>query len=99
MSTGAKRHVHTYERSPWNKKIYRCADPECSHFVNKKMILGKVSMCKCGNKFILTPYDLLLKNPLCTNCSARKRKKLSVDNKIMQSILNSDVTREDERIT
>lgn len=100
----ALKHIHTYERSKLNNRTYRCADPECSHYSRKELIEGKQAQCKfCGAIFILTAYDLTLKNPRCKRCSNLKRNKLenkAVD--IMDEILSNlptEVTNEIDTIT
>lgn len=66
-------HIHIYQR--WKKRFgelhYRCLHPDCTYTAPKSMIEGKRSMCtNCKEKdFILTKYDLRLKNPVCPACS------------------------------
>lgn len=68
------KHTHTYIKSRWNKKVYRCADPECSHYNNILKIVGKKSCCtKCSREFVLSMYDLThTASPKCQLCSNRK---------------------------
>ena len=75
----ALKHYHIYQRSKLNKKTYRCADPDCTHFARKELILGKSAQCpECHEKYILTHYHLDLANPKCDRCRA-KPKGVNVD--------------------
>lgn len=69
-----KEHIHTYERPRWNRNIYRCVAPDCSHYIQKKYLLGKYSKCpECGNQFILDREKLLRAKPRCDFCSNTKK--------------------------
>ncbi len=48
-----KNHVHTYERSKKNKRIYRCVHPDCTSYSHVDDLRGKRAKCKCGREFIL----------------------------------------------
>lgn len=68
------KHIHTYERSKTNAKIYRCIDPDCSHYHNVEFLVGKRALCnKCKEAFVLDRAQLIgkasVKHPLCLNCS------------------------------
>lgn len=65
----ALRHTHTYRRSRARNNLYQCTDPACSHYADRKFIVGKLAKCPdCGREYILTPYDLKLATPKCEQC-------------------------------
>lgn len=67
------KHTHTYERSPWSKNVYRCADPGCTHYNHKLRIVGKKTVCtQCKREFVLTSYNLKTAKPKCELCSDTK---------------------------
>jgi hypothetical protein len=46
------KHVHEYERSKTNQRIYRCIHPECTHFIKRDLLIGKNVVCsKCKEIF------------------------------------------------
>ena len=64
------KHLHEYMRSSSNKDIYRCVDPDCTHYQQKEFLVGKRARChKCKNDMILTKDQLMNKIPSCMNCS------------------------------
>ena len=77
------RHIHKYRRARLGKSIiYKCVMPGCSHFIQKSLIEGRVSVCwRCPNPFVIT--QLTLRNcpakPHCENCYKRTDKDLMVD--------------------
>lgn len=74
MASSKVAHIHTYERPRWNKKIYRCIAPDCPHYIQKKLLLGKYGQCpECGNQFILDREKLLRAKPKCDFCSDTKK--------------------------
>ncbi len=87
-------HIHTYIRAKRkdgtkNPLLYRCADPDCTHSMNKFDIEGKRSLCShCQEtEIILTPTVLKLSRPLCLNCSNTKEAKAFREKKrILQEI-------------
>ena len=85
-----QRHIHVYERSKWNKNVYRCADPSCTHFTRKEFIEGKQARCKfCGEIYVMEAYDLRLKNPRCSGCSNRTKHKERAETKeLLENILD-----------
>lgn len=75
-------HTHKYYKSHigWGKgkkTVYRCALPDCSHYVAPNAVLLKYSLCwKCGKEFILPKaVSLLTSKPWCPSC-AKDRKKV-----------------------
>lgn len=94
------KHIHTYERPRWDKKIYRCIAPDCSHYINKKLLLGKYGKCpECGAQFILDREKLLRAKPKCDFCSnTRKSKELKAlaENQTLQQIFENVVEPIDE---
>jgi hypothetical protein len=81
------KHTHQYQRHPLRKGYFRCAHPQCTHYYEQRLLVGKESVCNgCGAKFILTYDDLLRANPLGPCCSMakeavaeRKRKQILTD--------------------
>jgi len=74
------KHIHTYERSRANPKVYRCIDPDCTHYHSAEFLVGKRALCnKCQEAFVLERAQLVGKNsvkrPLCLNCSNSARAK------------------------
>lgn len=85
----SKDHIHTYERPVWRKTIYRCVDPGCSHYINKKLLLGKYAKCpECGSQFILNREKLLRARPKCDFCSntakSRELKQVAANTKLQE---------------
>ncbi len=76
----AKDHVHEYIRvnnldgSP-DKSRYRCADPDCHHWMYKNFLKGKRSRCsKCHiEEFFLDNESLRRACPVCFKCSGSKK--------------------------
>ena len=74
MASSKEQHIHTYERPRWNRNIYRCIAPDCSHYIQKKLLLGKYGKCpECGSQFILDREKLLRAKPRCDFCSNTKK--------------------------
>jgi sRNA-binding protein len=69
-------HVHTYYTTKKRERIFYCADPYCTHRLDRKLLVGKASKCNlCGNEFILTRQDLERAKPRCQACSQTKQAK------------------------
>lgn len=69
----AENHVHSYVRVDGMKERYMCYAPTCSHHIDRKFIINKLSACPdCGNVFTLDRNDLRLKVPKCINCRNTK---------------------------
>ncbi len=53
------RHIHIYERShskhkDWRCQVYRCIDPDCSHYIKAELIIGKRARChECKQVMII----------------------------------------------
>lgn len=44
------KHLHSYQRSKYNKEIYRCTHPLCTHYTRRDMLVDKKCTCnKCGS--------------------------------------------------
>jgi len=77
----ANRHLHIYQRSAKNKDIYKCIDPDCTHYTQKEMIEGKRVRCgKCKEQMIVPKDQLRNKLVVCVMCTksrkGEKRKKV-----------------------
>ena len=60
-------HIHSYRRVGKSDKFH-CTHPVCTHYTQKEFLIGKYSLCKCGEKFILDYRALQLKFPHCIEC-------------------------------
>ncbi len=74
----ATKHMHFYERLRTVKgkrsPFYKCMDPECPHYINANLLLGRrvlCSICKAG-KLVVTSEDLKRKHFRCIDCSNTK---------------------------
>ncbi|HWY34240.1 MAG TPA: hypothetical protein VNX68_06305 [Nitrosopumilaceae archaeon] len=68
------KHTHKYHRILAGfKKIWACADSECTHFMPEHLtstIIGKKSICwQCNNEFILDDDSMKNDRPICRACS------------------------------
>lgn len=69
----AIKHLHTYRRSRANPEIYKCLDPDCTHYTKREFIEGKRALCgKCHSEFIISKEQLKNALPVCINCSKSK---------------------------
>ena len=69
-------HTHTYVRYKSRPGYFRCDSPDCTHFIDKESVLGKISLCTtCGEQFLLSREDLKRARPKCLNCSNTKKAK------------------------
>jgi len=88
----ALKHIHTYRRNKRVPNYYQCAHPECSHYIDKKWIVGKRSLCTCGNEFILTTSKLRNAQPKCDLCSkSRVAKNFQKASSIMDLVLENEM--------
>ena len=78
MASGSKKHVHKYFRFQLGfKKVWRCALPDCNHFMPahlENLVEGRASICwKCGEEtVILTPLNMEMEHPICISCMGFK---------------------------
>lgn len=75
----SKSHVHKYHlvnigsKKDTKKKVYACSLPDCSHYMpNKKLVVGKKSICwKCNKEFTLD-VEIIIRHPrsrpTCFSC-------------------------------
>lgn len=74
-------HVHVYERSEninpnWIKQVYRCIDPDCSHYTQAQFIIGKRALCAvCKEPMVIEKAQLRNKKVVGLCCSKSKRAK------------------------
>ena len=62
--------VHMYERVG-NTTTFRCVLPRCTHFWDKKFLLGKEATCpNCMGTYVLTLEAMRRKKP---NCGCRTK--------------------------
>lgn len=89
----SKDHVHMYERvgKRGHDKIWRCADPDCTHTIKKELVLGKRSRCSCGDTFIIDHGAMQRKTPKCLRCrnTAEGRKFQKISN-VLDNVIGDD---------
>ena len=62
-------HLHMYKRHAEKERIFRCMDPDCSHYIDVGFLEGKRSACPfCTEPFILTEVQLKNQFPRCDAC-------------------------------
>jgi hypothetical protein len=67
-------HIHTYVKYKTRPGYFMCSAPDCTHFLDKERVNGKLSLCtECGSQFILSREDLKRVRPKCLNCSNTKK--------------------------
>lgn len=105
MSRKKNVHVHTYYKSflgPTYKAgtrkskkertvVWRCKDPNCSHYRYTHDVLGRTSLCnKCGGVFDLPKVEYLLDTyPVCKICRDNRKKSKIVIPKMLEDRLNA----------
>ena len=66
------KHTHKYKRVRMTKKwiVFKCALPNCPHFVTGKLVIGRKCICwRCGMEFIMTEFTMGLAKPHCKECT------------------------------
>lgn len=68
-----KRHIHRYQRryigTGKRYQVYHCNLPDCSHYLPKDLVKGKLSICnRCGETMLMGPLQLSLAKPHCMGC-------------------------------
>lgn len=70
----SQNHVHTYVKYKHRRGYFRCAAPDCTHFLDREAVVGKLSKCPdCLSHFILDVDNLKLVKPKCLNCRTSKK--------------------------
>lgn len=69
-------HIHSYE-SRTGGKTYMCTHPQCNHYLLRRDVRGKLSLCpQCmKNTLILDSAALKRYRPLCVMCRDTKEAK------------------------
>lgn len=84
----AQNHIHKYYKQsirwkgfkPGPEIIYHCALSDCTHYLPKRQIIGKVSLCNgCEDEIILTYQHLRVRKPTCDKCKRVKIKVMGKD--------------------
>lgn len=71
-----QKHLHTYQRVKGKRDVYKCIHPDCTHFTQKELIVGKRADCPfCHNSFVLSKEALRLAKPHCSTCVVRPDKR------------------------
>ena len=90
-------HTHTYVRWKTTKlgvTYYRCNHPNCTHFIDRELIIGKTSLCSsCGEQFILSREDLRRAKPRCMSCANTKEARTI---RMARDLMDSIMPKEDE---
>lgn len=94
MSKALVKHkVHKYYKARVGKMIvYRCALPDCSHYLRKELVTNHMSLCfRCNQPFMLPKAPSLLKaKPWCDECEKTRKAKQSeveIPDELMKKIL------------
>jgi predicted nucleic acid-binding Zn-ribbon protein len=69
-------HVHKYKRAKYKTGTYYyfCATAECSHKIEAKLTLGKLSLCwRCGEAFEMTARNYTQDKPHCGLCTKSRK--------------------------
>ena len=90
-------HLHIYERSKYNKEIYRCVHPQCSHYDRRGMIVGKEIECfKCHEVTLarqeqlhVGQFQLGTKVLTCIKCCKNSKKYIPIE---VADVLNDMLT-------
>lgn len=70
-----QKHLHIYRRVKVGKNdhtVYRCMEPNCSHFQQPELMEGKFAKCpRCGNPYVITERMIKDKvvNLHCDDCT------------------------------
>ena len=71
----SNKHIHAYKRINIAKKegkeflVYKCQQPDCSHYLTPELVVGKHSECpRCGDIFKIQIHHLDLVFPYCDHC-------------------------------
>ena len=97
-------HIHTYIKYKNRPGYFRCLDEKCTHFINKEMLIGKLSRCTlCGAEFTLNRFDLMRAKPRCLECSNTQKaikarrdqeKAAALVNKVLETVEVQTVVKE-----
>ena len=89
-----KKHIHKYRKGKLslatNTKIYKCALPDCSHYILAHLIKGRKSICwRCGSEFTIEREHQRMAKVHCSDCIIRKGSKTHapVSNELVEDIL------------
>ena len=69
--TKKTEHIHKYQRSRlgMNYTIYRCVIPGCTHYIAKKLVRGRISLCHvCNEPMVMDAFALRRVNPRHRTC-------------------------------
>jgi hypothetical protein len=84
-----KQHLHTYKRDRKKKHLFRCIDPDCTHYTYKHLLEGNRAACNdCHGEMILSVYNLKTARPKCDNCAKHKKAREFQTIKQMSEITN-----------
>lgn len=89
----SQNHIHTYVKFKSRPGYFRCAAPDCTHFLIKEAVKGKYSLCPdCGRQFIIDTDNIRLAKPRCLNCrDSKKAKAFKVGQEALSKIVRFDV--------
>lgn len=89
----SQQHIHTYVQFKARPGYFRCAAPDCSHFLIREMVIGKYSLCPgCDNKFIIDFENSELRTPKCIMCrDTKKSKAFKKGQELMAKMVNFSI--------
>jgi ribosomal protein S27AE len=75
------KHIHRYKKvnlatTPHKEYlVYRCILPNCNHYLQPALLIGKQASCpRCGEEYIIAADLARLTKPHCRKCTAGKEK-------------------------
>jgi hypothetical protein len=89
----SQNHTHTYVQFKARPGYFRCAAPDCTHFLIREAVIGKNSLCNdCGQSFLLTLDAAKLRKPRCLMCrNTKQARAFQTGQQFMAGLLNNTV--------
>lgn len=70
----SQKHIHSYVQFKSRPGYFRCAAPDCTHFLIREAVIGKYSKClDCGSQFTIDFENSKLRTPKCLMCRTTKK--------------------------
>ncbi len=94
MSKAFPHQFHKYYKMLLGKKIvYKCAVPDCAHYVLRELVLNRISICwNCNKPFTLPKaISLLTSKPWCPECQKTRKvkKEITIPTDVMSRIMEN----------
>lgn len=87
-------HTHRYQktnlaRAPGKTYIvYRCTLPDCNHYINPELLVGKRCICnRCGKDFIINSEQARLSKPHCSKCKVGRKTEVKGLDSLLEGII------------